>query len=118
MISGVPITTMQPGRDYWVVPWALSLDTDGGCHLSSCVEVHDEPVGTSIRLRVRRERDGLHVHVDGRLHDGTDFRWTPEPDDGSPWFELPVVAVWIDGVRLSRPTLPPTLLRRERPLAA
>jgi hypothetical protein len=118
MISRLPITAMTPGRDYWAVPWALTMDTGGDCHLSSCVEVHEELVGTSVCLRVRREPDGLHVHIDRRLHDGSDYRWSAEPDDGSAWFDLPVAAVWVDGVRLSRATLPPTLVLRDRAVAA
>ena len=118
MTSRLPITAMLSRTDYWVVPWALTLDDQGHLHLSSCVEVADSPVGTAVQLRLRREADGLHVHLDSRMREASDYRWAPEADDGSPWFELPVVAVWVDEVRLTRAALPPTLLRRDRPVAA
>jgi hypothetical protein len=110
MIAASSITAIAPHRDYWAVPWVLSIDLDGRCHLSSCTDVHERPVGTTVRMRIRREDDGLHVHIERTALAPCGYQWSRQPHDGSAWFALGIAVLWIDGARQDQVTLPEDLL--------
>jgi hypothetical protein len=117
MIHTQPITEMAPRRDYWAAPWAMSIDGGRRCYLSAACGIHEQPVGTAVRMRLRLEVDGIHVHLAGDLaHDRgvCGYRWPVDAEDGdtvsSPWFTVAVAALWIDGVRQDTPRLPEELV--------
>ena len=54
------IATMEFGRAYWVVPWAMWASRDELLWLHPDYQVHDEPGGT-VRMRVELHPDGYHA---------------------------------------------------------
>jgi len=104
MVAASPISSMSPEREYFAVPWVMSIDQRGRCHISSCTHLQDHQVGSNFQLRLSRRSDGLHAHIDRSAMES--FRWSPEVNDGSAWFAIGVDVLWVDGVRQLQPVLP------------
>lgn len=112
MIAAQHLALAPTGRDRWVVPWAMSIDSQRRCYLNPRCDAHEQPVGSCIRMRVRHERDGFHVFVErvDICDPATEYRWHTEASDNSVWFAIPVAALWIDGARQDGARLPEDLV--------
>jgi hypothetical protein len=65
------VAALEPGRDAFVVPWAMHVDPDGRCLVAAAASWTDTASGTS-QMRIRRLPDGVAVDLTGVTH-----RWTP-----------------------------------------
>jgi hypothetical protein len=54
------IATMEPGRTYWTVPWAMQADEDGRMWLRPGYTAWKCPGGTAA-MRIELREDGHHV---------------------------------------------------------
>jgi hypothetical protein len=59
-IREATVATMEPGRPYWTVPWAMLADEDGRLWLRPGYTAWDRPGGTA-RMRMELREDGYHV---------------------------------------------------------
>jgi len=63
------VADLKVGESAWVVPWAMSVDSQRCCALSHGFSIHGQPGGT-VSMRISRRTDGFHVWIPD------DYTWT------------------------------------------
>jgi hypothetical protein len=76
------ISSLREGESAWVVPWAMTVDSNRRCALKASYGISDRPGGT-VSMRIERGAEGFHVWLP------EDATWSVgEATDG-----LPVIAL-------------------------